>query len=208
MRRLAPRPLPVPSKIGAALLAALLVLCAGLAAAFSGDASAAAPAAATAVASAASGAQLQEVTVARNTPVYMKLTKTISSDNYTEGDTVYLTVIRPVTAGGYGVVKEGDMAIGRVTLSEKAGYEGKPGTIQFELVSMATANGRSIFLSSGIQTARGKSEETATSIFGLAVCPAFMFNRGDSATYAAGSEVKGYVAEDTAVPVAGLDKAD
>lgn len=147
------------------------------------------------------------VTLAKGTPVYLKLAKALSSEINEQGDPVHLTVLRAVSSEGYVVIAENAQAVGIVSKTEGRDYEGKAGTVQFKLVSVAGAGGKSIPLSSSVSSNTGEDSETATRAFGLGFCPFVLFNKGDAGSYAAGTEFKGYVAEDVTLPTAGLPRA-
>jgi len=147
------------------------------------------------------------VTLAKGTPVYLKLSKPLSSEINEQGDPVHLAVSHAVTVEGYVAVAEGAQAVGIVSHAEPRDYEGKAGTVQFKLVSVAGTNGKSIPLTSSVSSHTGEESETATRAFGLGICPFVLFNKGDAGGYAAGTEFKGYVAEDVTLPTAGLPRA-
>lgn len=146
----------------------------------------------------------QTVTLPKGTPVYLQLTRALSSDVHEEGDQVYLAVTRPVKADGYVVISEGAPAVGRVTEVRRAEHEGKAGFIQFKVVSVTAEGNVNVFLSSGMDGATGEDSETSTTIFGMGCCPFLLFTRGDEASYPIGTEAEAFVAENVSFPVQGL----
>lgn len=147
------------------------------------------------------------VVLKKGTPVYLKLSKPLSSEVNEMGDPVHLTVSQAVNEGGYVAIAAEAQAVGIVSHVEPRSHEGKAGTVQFKLVSVAGANGKSVPLASSMSSNTGEDSETATRAFGLGFCPFILFNKGDAGTYAAGTEFKGYVAEDVSLATAGLPKA-
>lgn len=148
----------------------------------------------------------QAVTLAKGTPVYLHLTRALSSDVHDEGDQVYLAVTRPVKVDGYVVISEGAPAVGRVTEVRRAEHEGKAGFIQFKVVSVTATGNVNVFLSSGVEGATGEDSETPTTIFGMGCCPFLLFARGDEASYPVGTEAEAFVAQDVVFPVQGLKR--
>jgi len=118
------------------------------------------------------------VTLKAGTPVYLKLSKPLSSEFNEMGDPVHLTVAQAVTVDGYVAIAENAQAVGIVSQAEPRAAEGKAGVIQFKLVSVAAANGKSVHLSSSTSSAKGEDSETATRAFGLGICPFVLFNKG------------------------------
>jgi len=153
-----------------------------------------------------SGAPGQTVTLTKGTPVYLQLTRALSSDVHDEGDQVYLAVTRPVKVDGYVVIPEGAPAVGRVTEVRRAEHEGKAGFIQFKVVSVTAEGNVNVFLGSGMESATGEDSETSTTIFGMGCCPFLLFARGDEASYPVGTEAEAFVAEDVSFPAQGLKR--
>lgn len=148
----------------------------------------------------------QTVILAKGTPVYLQLTRALSSEAHEDGDQVFLSVIRPVKVDGHVVISEGAPAVGRVTESRRAGHEGKAGYIQFKAVSVTAEGNVNVFLSSGVEGAAGEDSETPTTIFGMGCCPFLLFARGDEASYPVGTEIKAFVAEDVSFPAQELKR--
>jgi hypothetical protein len=125
----------------------------------------------------------QEIILANQTPVHLKLLRELSSATAHVGDEVNYEVTQDVVVGGLTVISKGAPAVGAVTEAEPKKRMGKGGKINVNVVSVLLANNEKIALRSfGIEQA--PDQKTGMSL---------PLMHGKDVTLAQGSEITAYV---------------
>lgn len=91
--------------------------------------------------------QPQLVTVPEGTELYVRLINTLSTNRNLPGDSFEATLERPITVNGWLIAPKGSRVEGRVLESKKAGRVKGVAELSFDLVSLTTAEGKSVDIS-------------------------------------------------------------
>ena len=128
----------------------------------------------------------REVVLPRQTPVHLKLGRTLSSATARVGEEVNFEVTHDVIVGGLTVISKGAPGVGAVTEAEPKKRMGKAGKLNVSVTSVVLANNEKIVLRSfGIeQSVEQKSGMTIPLV------------RGKDVTLAKDTEIIGYVDSD------------
>ncbi len=128
----------------------------------------------------------REVVLPRQTPVHLKLGRTLSSATARVGEEVNFEVTQDVIVGGLTVISKGALGVGAVTEAEPKKRMGKAGKLNVSVTSVVLANNEKIVLRSfGIeQSVEQKSGMTLPLV------------RGKDVTLAKDTEIIGYVDSD------------
>jgi hypothetical protein len=128
----------------------------------------------------------REVVLPRQTPVHLKLGRTLSSATAHVGEEVNFEVTQDVVVGGLTVISKGAPGVGAVTEAEPKKRMGKAGKLNVSVTSVVLANNEKIVLRSfGIeQSVEQKSGMTLPLV------------RGKDVTLAKDTEIIGYVDSD------------
>ncbi len=84
------------------------------------------------------------ITIPSGTIIDVKLSSTIRSDTYKDGDVIAFEVVQTVIAGGIAVVDKGAFAKGRVVRVKRARTFGKGGDLFFTINEVTAVNGTRI----------------------------------------------------------------
>lgn len=133
-----------------------------------------------------------QVALPEATPVVLRLTETVAPTTHHVGDVVHLEVAMDVTVDGATVIKAGTPAEGEVVISEKAAWLGEAGKLGITLRSTKAVDGQRIPLRANL-TREGKEKQGLAVVLGILLCFLFLFMKGETVQFTAGSEVKGYV---------------
>jgi hypothetical protein len=133
----------------------------------------------------------REIVLARQTPVHLKLGRTLSSATARVGEDVNFEVSQDVVVGGLTVISKGAPGFGAVTVAEPKKRMGKAGKLDVAVNSVVLANNEKITLRSfgADQSAEQKS--------GMAI----PLLRGKDVTLAKDTEVIAYVDSDVHLKV-------
>jgi hypothetical protein len=104
--------------------------------------------------------------LANNTPILMKLNKTISSASAHVGDAVELEVVEDVTVDGVAVLPAGSKVNGAIAEAEPKKRFGHGGKLAFSITSMTLADGEQIKVRC-YQEASGSSNTSADAVLPL-----------------------------------------
>jgi hypothetical protein len=128
----------------------------------------------------------REVVLPRQTPVHLKLGRTLSSATAHVGEEVNFEVSQDVIVGGLTVISKGAPGVGAVTEAEPKKRMGKAGKLNISVTSVVLANNEKIMLRSfGMeQSVEQKSGMTLPLV------------RGKDVTLAKDTEIIGYVDSD------------
>lgn len=138
-----------------------------------------------------------EVVLARQTPVHLKLGRTLSSATAHAGEEVNFEVTQDVIVGGITVIAKGASGVGTVTEAEPKKRMGKAGKLNVNVNSVMLANNDRIVLRSfGI-------EQNAEQKSGISL----PLVRGKDVTLAKDTEITGYVDSDLHLKVASFAAA-
>src|SRR5439155_14931215 len=138
-----------------------------------------------------------------DTPVKLKLARTMSSHDAKVDEKVDFEVVEDVKVGDVVVVQHGGMAIATVTEAKPKGRMGKAGKLNMNIDYVQLVSGDKVPLtavkggSGGTHTAAMTGAIVATSILFFPAAPFFLFMHGKDITIPKGTEVSAYVAADT-----------
>jgi hydrogenase maturation factor len=141
--------------------------------------------------------------LSEDTPVKLKLTRTMSSQDAKVDEKVDFEVIEDVKVGDVVVVQHGGMAISTVTEAKPKGRMGKAGKLNMNIDYVQLVSGERVGLravkggSGGNHTAAMTGAIVATSILFFPAAPFFLFMHGKDITIPKGTEITAYVAADT-----------
>ena len=139
----------------------------------------------------------REITLARQTPVHLKLSQTLSSATAKVGDEVSFEVTQDVVVGGLTVIAKGATAMGSVTEAETKKRMGKAGKLNVDVSSVLLANKQKI-------TVRSFGAEPAAEEKSGRKLP---FVKGKDVTLAKDTEITAYVDADVRLKAAGFAAA-
>jgi len=138
-----------------------------------------------------------------DTPVKLKLTRTMSSHDAKVDEKVDFEVIEDVKVGELVVVQHGGMAIATVTEAKPKGRMGKAGKLNMNIDYVQLISGEKAPLravkggSGGSHTGAMTGAIVATSILFFPAAPFFLFMHGKDITIPKGTEITAYIAGDT-----------
>ena len=138
-----------------------------------------------------------------DTPVKLKLTRTMSSHDATLNEKVDFEVLEDVKIGALVVIQHGGMAIATVTEAQPKRRMGRAGKLNMNIDYVQLVSGEKVSLravkggSGGNHTASMTGAIVATSILFFPAAPFFLFMHGKDITIPKGTEITAYVAADT-----------
>jgi hypothetical protein len=106
-------------------------------------------------------------TLVKDTPIRVRLTKTLSSGVAHTGDAVELEIVDDVSLEGVVVLRQGAKAHGVVAKAEPKKHFGHAGSVAFSLTSIELADGEKVAVRC-YQEVSGDSNNSADSVFPLA----------------------------------------
>src|SRR5256714_11184782 len=134
-----------------------------------------------------------------DTPVKLKLTRTMSSHDAKVDEKVDFEVLEDVKIGDVVVVQHGGMAIATVTEAKPKGRMGKAGKLNMNIDYVQLVSGEKVSLRAvkggkgGNHTAAMTGAIVATSILFFPAAPFFLFMHGKDITIPKGTEVTFFV---------------
>lgn len=138
-----------------------------------------------------------------DTPVRIRLARTMSSKDARVDEKVDFEVLEDIKVGNVVVVERGAMAIATVTEAYPKRRMGRSGKLHINIDYVRLANGEKVFLravkggNGGNHIAAMTGAMVATSIVFFPAAPLFLFMHGKDITIPKGTEVTAYVAADT-----------
>ncbi len=141
--------------------------------------------------------------ISEDTPIRMKLTRTMSSADAKATEKVDFEVLEDVRAGDVVVVKQGAMAIATVTEAQPKRRMGRAGKLNMNIDYVQLVDGEKVPLravkggSGGNHTGAMTGAIVASSILFFPAAPFFLFMHGKDITIPKGTEITAYVAGDT-----------
>src|SRR6266478_6968282 len=138
-----------------------------------------------------------------DTPIKIKLARTISSSDAKAGEKVDFEVLEDVKIGDVIVIQHGAMAIGTVTEAHPKRRMGRAGKLNINIDYVQLVDGEKVPLravkggSGGNHTGAMTGAIVASSILFFPAAPFFLFMHGKDITIPKGTEVAAYVAADT-----------
>ena len=144
-----------------------------------------------------SAAPRNEIILPRQTPVHLKLSRTLSSATAHVGEEVTFEVTQDVIVGGVAVIAKGAPAVGAVTEAEPKKRMGKAGKLNVGVTSVVLANNEKISLRSfgANQSVDQKS------------CMTVPLLHGKDITLSKGTEITAYVDDDVHLKVSSFAAA-
>src|SRR6267143_1149144 len=150
--------------------------------------------------------------LSEDTPVRLKLTRTMSSKDATLNEKVDFEVLEDVKVGDVVVVEHGAMAIGTVTEAQPKRRMGRAGKLNITIDYVQLVDGEKVPLravkggSGGNHTGAMTGAIVASSILFFPAAPFFLFMHGKDITIPKGTEVSAYIAADTPLDPANFSK--
>ncbi len=141
--------------------------------------------------------------LSEDTPVRLKLTRTMSSKDATLDEKVDFEVLEDVKVGDVVVVQHGGMAIATVTEAQHKRRMGRAGKLNINIDYVQLVSGDKVPLravkggSGGNHTGAMTGAIVATSIVFFPAAPFFLFMHGKDITIPKGTEITAYIAGDT-----------
>lgn len=147
-----------------------------------------------------------------DTPVRIKLTRTMSSKDAKADEKVDFEVLEDIKVGDVVVIQHGAMAIGTVTEAHPKRRMGRAGKLNINIDYVQLVDGEKVPLravrggSGGNHTGAMTGAIVATSILFFPAAPFFLFMHGKDITIPKGTEITAYVAADTPLDLANFNK--
>jgi hypothetical protein len=144
-----------------------------------------------------------EFGLSEDTPVRIKLTRTMSSKDAKAGEKVDFEVLEDIKVRDVVVIQHGAMAIGTVTEAQPKRRMGRAGKLNINIDYVQLVDGEKVPLravkggSGGNHTGAMTGAIVASSILFFPAAPFFLFMHGKDITIPKGTEVSAYVAADT-----------
>jgi hydrogenase maturation factor len=138
-----------------------------------------------------------------DTPVRLKLSRTMSSHDAKVDEKVDFEVVEDVKIGDVVVIQHGGMAIATVTEAKSKARMGKAGKLNMNIDYVQLVSSEKVLLravkggSGGNHTGAMTGAIVATSILFFPAAPFFLFMHGKDITIPKGTEITAYVAGDT-----------
>lgn len=138
-----------------------------------------------------------------DTPVKLKLTRTMSSSDATLNEKVDFEVLEDIKLGDVLVIKQGAMAIATVTEAQRKRRMARGGKLNMNIDYVQLVDGEKVPLravkggSGGGHTGAMTGAIVATSILFFPAAPFFLFMHGKDITIPKGTEITAYIAGDT-----------
>lgn len=140
-----------------------------------------------------------------DTPVRLRLTRTMSSKDATLAEKVDFEVVEDVKIGEVLVIRQGALAIATVTEAQHKRRMGRAGKLNMNIDYVQLVSGEKVSLRAvkggkgGNHTAAMTGAIVASGILFFPAAPFFLFIRGKDITIPKGTEITAYVAADTAL---------
>jgi len=153
-----------------------------------------------------------EFGLSEDTPVKMKLSRTMSSKDATANEKVDFEVLEDIKVRDVVVIQHGAMAIGTVTEAQPKRRMGRAGKLNINIDYVQLVDGEKVPLravkggSGGNHTGAMTGAIVASSILFFPAAPFFLFMHGKDITIPKGTEVAAYVAADTPLNSANFNK--
>ena len=147
------------------------------------------------------------------TPVKLRISQTISSEEAKTGQEVPFEVLEEVQVGGIAVIKKGDTAFGVVTEAQPKRMMGRAGKLNLSISYVRLSDQEKIPLKA-TKDAKGKGSGVgmgvgmaATAVLFFPAAPLFLLMHGKDVTIPQGTEITAFVAGDARVNMANLGGA-
>src|SRR5882672_550589 len=153
-----------------------------------------------------------EFGLSEDTPVKIKLARTMSSKDAKAGEKVDFEVLEDIKIHDVVVVQHGAMAIGTVTEAQPKRRMGRAGKLNINIDYVQLVDGEKVPLravkggSGGSHTGAMTGAMVATGILFFPAAPFFLFMHGKDITIPKGTEITAYVAADTPLDPAKFNK--
>jgi hypothetical protein len=146
--------------------------------------------------------------LAEDTPVKLKLTRTISSKDAKVDEKVDFEVLEDVKIGDTVVIKQGGLAMATITEAHPKRRMGRSGKLNVNIDYVQLVSGDKVPLraikggSGGSHTGAMTGAIIATSIVFFPAAPLFLFMHGKDITIPKGTEITAYVGADSPLDIA------
>ena len=154
-----------------------------------------------------------EFGLSEDTPVRMKITRTMSSKDAKVGEKVDFEILEDVKVKDVVVIQHGAMAIATVTRAQPKRSMGRSGKLDINIDYVQLVDGEKVPLravkggAGGSHTKAVTGAVVATAIVFFPAAPFFLFIQGKNITIPQGTEVTAYVAGDTPLDPAKFTQA-
>lgn len=150
--------------------------------------------------------------LSEDTPVKMKLTRTMSSKDAKAAEKVDFEVLEDIKVRDVVVARQGAMAIATVTEAQPKRRMGRAGKLNINIDYLQLNDGEKVPLravkggSGGSHTGAMTGAIVASSILFFPAAPFFLFMHGKDITIPKGTEITAYIAADTPLDPANFNK--
>lgn len=150
--------------------------------------------------------------LSEDTPVKIRLTRTMSSKDAKANEKVDFEVLEDAKVGDTIIIQHGAMAIGTVTEAQPKRRMGRAGKLNINIDYVQLVDGEKVPLravkggSGGSHTGAMTGAIVASSILFFPAAPFFLFMHGKDITIPKGTEITAYVAADTYLNPANFNK--
>jgi len=154
-----------------------------------------------------------EFGLSEDTPVRIKLTRTMSSADAKVDEKVDFEVLEDVKVKDVVVIQHGAMALATVTKAQPKRSMGRSGKLDINIDYVQLTDGEKVPLratkggSGGSHTGAMTGAMVATGILFFPAAPLFLFMKGKNITIPQGTEVTAYIAADTPLDLAKFSQA-
>jgi len=139
-----------------------------------------------------SNVSAEEVEIPAGTPVALRFTQTISSEEAALGQSVSLSAARDIIVKGKVVIKAGAPAQASIVTVKKKGAIGEAGELIVSARSVTAVDGTEVPLRDTMSIT-GKEKVGGTVALSAIICPLFLLRKGEEARITSGSELRAYV---------------
>jgi hypothetical protein len=149
--------------------------------------------------------------LSEDTPIRIKLTRTMSSADAKADEKVDFEVIEDVKVKDVVVIRQGAMAIATVTEAQPKRRMGRAGKLNMNIDYVQLVDGEKVPLravkggSGGSHTGAMTGAMVATGILFFPAAPFFLFMHGKDITIPKGTEISAYIAADTPLDLANFN---
>lgn len=147
-----------------------------------------------------------EIKVPDGTEIEVELKNPLSGETANVGDIVDLTVVKDIEINGIKVILKGFSATAKITLAKKAGYWGKKGLLEWQMIDVQTISGRiparfTKIIQGETRTATVATAMVVTGILFFPAAPLWGLKKGKKAELPAGTKFSVFTNKDAMLKV-------
>ncbi|MBR2069452.1 MAG: hypothetical protein IJ877_06805 [Candidatus Gastranaerophilales bacterium] len=131
-----------------------------------------------------------------HTPIVIRCTETITTNDIVSGDTVNFAVVQDVRdSNGNILIKSGTPVTAQISFAKKQGMIGKSGEISINDFHTTAVDGSYVQLSGSV-SACPEDQMTMSIVLSVLICPLFLLMKGDEARVPVGTTKTAYTVAD------------